>query len=67
MIDASNSKKVLSKGDKLNIAIKKLQEKGLKNILISNEEIVENIYLKILKIKVAKLLLAQDLILPRNN
>ena len=41
LIDASNSKKVLSKGDKLNIVIsKKLQEKGLKNILISNEEIV---------------------------
>ena len=41
LIDASNGKKVLSKGDKLNIVIsKKLQEKFLKNILISNEEIV---------------------------
>ena len=36
-----NNKKVLSKGEKLNIVIaKKLQEKGLKSISISNDEIV---------------------------
>ena len=41
LIDAKTSKKVLSKGDKLNIVIgKKLQEKGLKNIFISNNEII---------------------------
>ena len=37
----SNNKKILSKGEKLNIVIaRKLQEKGLKSILISNDEIV---------------------------
>ena len=41
LIDASNDKKVLSKGEKLNIVIaKKLKEKGLKSLSISNEEIV---------------------------
>ena len=41
LIDASNNKKILSKGEKLNIVIaKKLGEKGLKSISISNEEII---------------------------
>jgi len=41
LIDSKNKKKILSKGEKLNLIIaKKLQEKGLKSILISNEEIV---------------------------
>ena len=41
LVDATNDKKVLSKGEKLNIVIaKKLQEKGLKSILISNNEII---------------------------
>ena len=41
LIDANNGKKVLGKGEKLNIVIaKKLKEKGLKVISISNEEIV---------------------------
>ena len=41
LIDSSNGKKVLSKGEKLNVVIaKKLQEKGLKTLLISNEEII---------------------------
>ena len=41
LVDASNDKKVLSKGEKLNIVIaKKLQEKGLKSILISNNEVI---------------------------
>ena len=41
LIDANNNKIILSKGEKLNIVIaKKLYEKGLKSILISNDEIV---------------------------
>ena len=41
LIDAKNNKKILSKGEKLNIIIaKKLHEKGLNSITISNEEIV---------------------------
>ena len=41
LIDANNGKKVLGKGEKLNIVIaRKLKEKGLKVISISNEEIV---------------------------
>ena len=41
LVDAKNNKKVLSKGEKLNIVIaKKLQEKGLKEIFISNEQII---------------------------
>ena len=41
LVDALNGKKVLEKGEKLNIFIaKKLKEKGLKSISISNNEIV---------------------------
>ena len=41
LIDADKDKKVLSKGEKLNIVIaRKLEEKGLKNILISKDEII---------------------------
>ena len=41
LIEAKNKKKFLSKGDKLNLIIaKKLQEKGLSNILISNDELI---------------------------
>ena len=41
LIDAKNNKKVLSKGEKLNFIIaKKLEEKNLKEILVSNEEIM---------------------------
>ena len=41
LIDSNTGKKVLSKGEKLNIVIaKKLQEKGLKSIAIFNEEII---------------------------
>ena len=41
LIDAKTNKKILSKGEKLNIVIaKKLQEKGLNSISITNEEIV---------------------------
>jgi len=41
LIDSKSNKKILSKGEKLNFIIaKKLQEKGLKSILISNEQII---------------------------
>ena len=41
LIDAKNNKKVLGKGEKLNIVIaKKLKEKGLNSISIPNEQIV---------------------------
>ncbi len=41
LIDSKNSKKVLSKGEKLNFVIaKKLQEKGLKSILTSKDQII---------------------------
>ena len=41
LIDAKNSKKVLSKGEKLNIVIaRKLFEKGLKTICVANEYLI---------------------------
>ena len=41
LIDAKNNKKVLAKGEKLNIVIaKKLSEKGLKSILINKEQLI---------------------------
>ena len=41
LIDAKNNKKVLSKGEKLNFIIaKKLEEKNLKEIFITNEELI---------------------------
>ena len=41
LIDSKNNKKVLSTGEKLNFVIaKKLQEKGLKSILTSNDQII---------------------------
>ena len=41
LIDSKNNKKILSKGEKLNIVIaRKLAEKGLKSISVSNDEIV---------------------------
>ena len=41
LIDAKNNKKVLGKGEKLNIVIaKKLQEKGLTTIAIPNDQVI---------------------------
>ncbi len=41
LINSKNNNKILSKGEKLNLIIaKKLQEKGLQSILISNDQIV---------------------------
>ena len=47
LIDAKNNKKVLSKGEKLNFIIaKKLEEKNLKEIFVTNEELNRKIYSK---------------------
>ena len=41
LVDAKSNKKFLNKGEKLNLIIaKKLKDKGLTNILISNNEII---------------------------
>ena len=40
LIDAKNNKKILGKGEKLNIVIAKLKEKGLSSITLPNEQIV---------------------------
>ena len=57
LIDADTGKKVLSKGEKLNIVIaKKLQEKGLKSISITNEEIVGKYLAKDVKDKNGEIL-----------
>ena len=41
LIDANNKKKLLAKGEKLNIIIaKKLHEKGLRSVLVNNDEII---------------------------
>ena len=57
LIDANTGKKVLSKGEKLNIIIaKKLQEKGLKNISITNEEIIGKYIAKEIKDKSSEVL-----------
>ena len=58
LIDADSGKKILSKGDKLNIVIaKKLQEKGLKSILISNNEIIGKYLAKDIKDKNGEILI----------
>ena len=58
LIDASNGKKILSKGDKLNIVIaKKLKEKNLNKISISNEEIIGKYLAKDLKDKNGEILI----------
>ncbi len=41
LIDSKNNKKILSKGEKLNLVIaKKLKDKGLQSVLVSNEQII---------------------------
>ena len=45
LVDAKTNKKILSKGEKLNIIIaKKLADKNLKEIFVSNEELLGKIY-----------------------
>ena len=38
LIDAKNNKKILGKGEKLNIIAKKLKDKGLSSVAIPNEQ-----------------------------
>ncbi len=55
LIDSNNKKKILSKGEKLNFVIaQKLKEKGLKSVLISNEEIIGKYLAKEIKKKMEK-------------
>ena len=59
MVDSKNNKKILSKGEKLNFIIaKKLQEKGLKNILVSNEEIIGKYIAKDIKDKNGEIIIS---------
>ena len=52
LIDAKNNKKILSKGEKLNFLIaKKLLEKGLSSILVTNDQIVGKYIAKDIKDK----------------
>ena len=52
LIDGKTSKKVLSKGEKLNIVIaKKLSEKGLEKLLIPNEQLIGKYIAKDIKDK----------------
>ena len=58
LIDAKNNKKILGKGEKLNIVIaKKLKEKGLISIAIPNEQIVGKYISKDIKDKNGEILL----------
>ena len=57
LIDAKTNKKILSKGDKLNIVLaKKLKEKGLDKIAISNDEIIGKYLSKDIKDKNGEIL-----------
>jgi len=59
LIDAKNNKKVLVKGEKLNVVIaNKLKEKGLNSIVVSNEEIVGKYIGKDIKDKSGELIIA---------
>ena len=59
LLDAKNNKIILSKGEKLNIVIaKKLQEKGLKSILISQEEVIGKYVGRDIKDKSGEILIA---------
>ncbi len=52
LIDSKNNKKLLNKGEKLNFIIaKKLHEKGLKSISISNDQIIGKYIVKDIKDK----------------
>ena len=58
LIDSSNNKKMLAKGEKLNLVIaRKLKEKGLKSILISNEQIIGKYIAKEIKEKSGEILI----------
>ena len=55
LIDANNDKKILGKGEKLNIVIaNKLKEKGLKNISVNNDQVIGNYLSKGVKERMVK-------------
>ena len=57
LIDAKNNKKILGKGEKLNIVIaNKLKEKGLKNISVNNDQVIGNYLSKGVKDKNGEIL-----------
>jgi DNA-directed RNA polymerase subunit beta len=59
LIDSKNNKKILSKGEKLNLTIaKKLQEKGLKSILVTNDQIIGKYIANDIKEKNGELLIS---------
>ena len=58
MVDGDSQKKILGKGEKLNIVVaKKLKEKGLNKISVSNEEIIGKYLGKDIKDKNGELLI----------
>ncbi len=68
LIDAKNNKKVLSKGDKLNLIIsKKLQEKGLKSILLSDDQIIGKYIAKDIKDKSGEILIGAGFDITEEN
>ena len=68
LIDAETNKKVLAKGEKLNIVIaKKLEEKKLKRILVSNEEIVGKYLSKEIKEKSGEILIKAGFNITEEN
>ena len=68
LIDAETNKKVLAKGEKLNIVIaKKLEEKKLKRILISNDEIVGKYLSKEIKEKNGEILIKAGFNITEDN
>ncbi|MDC3232727.1 DNA-directed RNA polymerase subunit beta [Pelagibacteraceae bacterium] len=68
LIDSKSKKKILSKGEKLNLIIaKKLQEKGLNSILTSNEEIVGKYSANDIKDKSGEVLLGTGFDITEEN
>ena len=68
LIDSKNKKKILSKGEKLNLIIaKKLQEKGLNSILTANEEIVGKYSANDIKDKSGEVLLGTGFDITEEN
>ncbi len=68
LIDAKNKKKVLSKGDKLNLIIaKKLAEKGLKTISIDKNQIIGKYSSKNIKDQSGELIIAAGFDITEEN
>ncbi len=68
LVDANTNKKVLAKGEKLNFIIaKKLEEKNLKKVFISNEEIVGKYLSKDIKEKTGEVLIKAGFDITEEN